>query len=97
MRSVRVHFGGNEGGGDLYDPVFGLTSPGAFYALAYEHYLADYGLGGKADGLGEVSLAIREHASMNPGGGDAEPARPAIISGLAVRGAARSASSTTAS
>ncbi len=66
MRSVRVHFGGNEGGGDLYDPVFGLTSPGAFYALAYEHYLADYGLGGKADGLGEVSVAIREHASMNP-------------------------------
>ena len=66
MRSVRVHFGGNEGGGDLYDPVFGLTSPGAFYALAYEHYLADHGLAGRSDQLGEVSVAIREHASMNP-------------------------------
>jgi len=66
MRSVRVHFGGDQGGGDLYDPVYGLTSPGAFYALAYHRYLRDYGYGDREDLLGAVAIAIRRHASMNP-------------------------------
>ena len=67
MRSVRVHFGGDGGSGDLYDPLFGLTSPGAFYAMAHDRYVHQYGYEGRDELLGAVPLAIRHHASLTPG------------------------------
>ncbi|MCL0101835.1 thiolase family protein [Dehalococcoidia bacterium] len=66
MRSNGLQFGGDGGGGDLYDPVYGLTSPGAFYSLAYDRYTQEYGFEGRDELLGAVSLAIRGHALKNP-------------------------------
>ena len=66
MRSGGLRFGGDGGGGDMFDSVYGLTSPGAFYSLAYDKYVQEYGFVGRDELLGSVSLAIRHHASLNP-------------------------------
>lgn len=66
MRSVKMSFGGDSMGGDMYDPLFGLTSPGAYFAFGQEQYIEQYGYRGRDELLGEVSLAIRHHASLNP-------------------------------
>jgi acetyl-CoA acetyltransferase len=63
-RSNRIHYGGGEALGDTYDAVWGMTSPGAYYALAFTRYLEQYG--GSEEQLGAISVAFRKHASMNP-------------------------------
>ena len=69
FRSRKASFGGVEVPvpasqmGDLYDLAFGMTSPGAFYALALSRYLAEYG--GTEEQLGEIAVTIRRHASLN--------------------------------
>src|SRR5215469_8686079 len=41
QRSAGMRYGGGmgEGGGSMYDAAYGMTSPGAFYALAHSRYL----------------------------------------------------------
>lgn len=66
-RSSATKFGGVKPGGDvgdLYDAAFGMTSPGAFYSLAFTRYQHLYG--GTEEELGAIAVAIRKHASMNP-------------------------------
>jgi acetyl-CoA acetyltransferase len=64
FRSKKVGFGGQSSNlGDLYDLAFGMTSPGAFYAMALSRYLSEYG--GTEEQLGAIPKAIRYHASMN--------------------------------
>jgi len=64
-RSVKNQFGGGQGG-DLYDPVFGMTSPGAQYAMLYSRYVDRYGYRGRDELLGAVPIAFRKHAMLNP-------------------------------
>lgn len=65
FRSEARKFGAPSAGtGDLYDSVFGMASPGAFYALAFSRYQSLYG--GTEKDLSAISVAIRKHASMNP-------------------------------
>ena len=65
FRSAARSFGApSEGTGDLYDSVFGMASPGAFYSLAFTRYQQLYG--GTEEELGAISVAFRKHASMNP-------------------------------
>ena len=66
MRSSKMSFGGQENWGDMYDSPYGMTSPGAYYAMGYDHYRHEYGYQGKDDLLAAVPLAIRHHASLNP-------------------------------
>jgi acetyl-CoA acetyltransferase len=66
FRSSRSTFGGDTPGGglgDLYDHAFGLTSPGAFYAMALSRYFEQYG--GDERQLGVIPVTIRGHASLN--------------------------------
>jgi acetyl-CoA acetyltransferase len=65
-RSRRIHYGGGEGAGDLYDSLFGMTSPGAFYSLAFTRYQHLYG--GTEEQLGAIAAAFRKHAQLNPHG-----------------------------
>jgi acetyl-CoA acetyltransferase len=62
-RSRRVNYGGEEAPG-TWDP-WGFTSPGAAHALAFRRHMALYGTTTRH--LAEVSVAIRYHASLNPG------------------------------
>lgn len=71
FRSQKQTFGGDAGIGagqgalgDLYDEAFGMTSPGAFYALAFTRYQEMYG--GTEEDLAEIPMTIRRHASLNP-------------------------------
>ncbi len=65
FRSAARSFGApSEGTGDLYDSVFGMASPGAFYSLAFTRYQQLYG--GTEEELGAIAVAFRKHASMNP-------------------------------
>ena len=64
FRSSGFKFGAPPGGGELYDSVYGLASPGAFYAMALSRYMDMYN--GKEEELGAVSVAFRKHATMNP-------------------------------
>jgi acetyl-CoA acetyltransferase len=68
QRSAGMRYGGGmgEGGGSMYDAAYGMTSPGAFYALAHSRYLDQYGYRGRDEMLGAVAIAIRRHASLNP-------------------------------
>jgi acetyl-CoA acetyltransferase len=65
FRSQGMTFGAPPGGGDLYDDVFGLASPGAFYAMSMSRYYSIYG--GGDEQLGAVAVAFRRHATMTPG------------------------------
>lgn len=65
-RSGKMAFGGEEDTGDLYDSVFGLTSPGARYAVRYSRYLDEYGYQGREDLLGAVAVELRRAAGLNP-------------------------------
>lgn len=65
FRSQSRKFGGStEHIGDLYDAAYGMSSPGALYALAFTRYQHLHG-GTEAD-LGEIAVAIRNHALLNP-------------------------------
>jgi len=64
MRSSQTKFGAPSSGGDLYDTLYGMASPGAFYALAFTKYQSMFG--GTEEDLGAIAVAIRKHASMNP-------------------------------
>ena len=66
MRSTKMSFGSEETAGDMYDAPYGMTSPGAYYAMAYDRYQKEYGLQGKDELLAAVPVAIRHHASLNP-------------------------------
>ena len=62
-RSRRVNYGGDESPG-TWDP-WGVTSPGAAHAMAFRRHMEMYGTTTRQ--LAEVSVAIRYHASLNPG------------------------------
>ncbi len=64
FRSEGQKFGGGQQQGDLYNAVYGMASPGAVYALAFTRYQHLYG--GTEAGLGEIAVAIRNHAALNP-------------------------------
>jgi len=62
-RSRRVNYGGEENPG-VWDP-WGFTSPGAAHALMFRRHMELYGTTTRQ--LAEVSVAIRHHATLNPG------------------------------
>jgi acetyl-CoA acetyltransferase len=76
-RRVALVYGNNGGsGGDTYGGKgegygtspgltlpYGMTSPGAFYALMFQRYQAEYGV--TSEQLASVPLAIRGHAALN--------------------------------
>ncbi len=62
-RSRRVFYGGAEIGG-FWDP-YGFTSPGAAHAMMFRRHKELYGTTTRQ--LAEVSVALRHHASLNPG------------------------------
>ncbi len=62
-RSRRVSYGGGETPA-VWDP-WGFTSPGAAHALMFRRHMELYGSTTRQ--LAEVSVAIRHHASLNPG------------------------------
>ncbi|NYT36397.1 thiolase family protein [Allopusillimonas soli] len=70
QRSAAVQYGGPEamGGGSflsyVYHSPWGLTSQGALYALMYQRYKQLNGLDDSV--LGQVSVAQRQWASLNP-------------------------------
>src|SRR5690606_37680449 len=70
QRSAAVQYGGPEamGGGAflsyVYHSPWGLTSQGALYALMYQRYKELNGLDDST--LGQVSVAQRQWASLNP-------------------------------
>lgn len=70
QRSAAVQYGGPEamGGGAflsyVYHSPWGLTSQGALYALMVQRYLQLHGVDGRE--LGQVAVAQREWASLNP-------------------------------
>ncbi len=66
QRSAKVPYGRSDYPGEMYELAYGLTSPGAYYAMAYSQYLHRYGYEKREELLGAVSVGIRRHASMNP-------------------------------
>lgn len=60
-RSQRVYYGGDEG---EWSP-WGMSSPGAVHGMMFRAHMARYGT--KADDLGHISVAFRNHALLNPG------------------------------
>jgi acetyl-CoA acetyltransferase len=63
-RTTNYKFGANLDNAELYDHVYGMASPGAWYAMALSRYLALYN--GSEEELGAVAVAFRKWASMNP-------------------------------
>lgn len=61
-RSRRMNYGGEDMAG-IWDP-WGMTSPGAAHALMFQMHMAQYGTTTRQ--LGEISVAFREHAMLNP-------------------------------
>jgi acetyl-CoA acetyltransferase len=61
-RSRRVQYGGDEMSG-FWDP-WGFTSPGAAHALMFRLHMERYGTTTRQ--LGEVAVAFRQHAALNP-------------------------------
>lgn len=61
-RSRRMNYGGEDMAG-IWDP-WGMTSPGGAHALMFQMHMARYGTTTRQ--LGEVSVAFREHAMLNP-------------------------------
>ncbi|WP_241962021.1 thiolase family protein [Rhodococcus opacus] len=43
---------------------YGMTSPGAFYAMMFQRHCAQYGT--TAEQLAQVAVTLRDHASLNP-------------------------------
>jgi acetyl-CoA acetyltransferase len=73
FRGARRQFGGDAAAseemgmgslGPMYDLAYGMTSPGAQYALLWSRYLALYG-GTDAD-LAAIAVGTRQWATMNP-------------------------------
>ena len=70
QRSAAVNYGGDNavGGGNflsyIYHAPWGVTSQGALYAMMFRRYMEQTGL--TAAQLGEVAVAQRLHASLNP-------------------------------
>ncbi|MFN0299504.1 MAG: thiolase family protein [Burkholderiales bacterium] len=67
-RSAGDQYGGatdiyGSGGPGLWFP-YGMTSPGAFHALMAKRHMAQYGT--TSDQLGQVAMAFRRHAALNP-------------------------------
>ena len=60
-RSRRVFYGGGTGS---FESSWGWTSPGAWYAMMFQRYMAMYGA--TTAELAEVSIAYRQNAMMNP-------------------------------
>jgi acetyl-CoA acetyltransferase len=73
FRGASRRFGGDTEGhadmgtgplGPMYDLAYGMTSPGAQYALLWSRYLALYG--GTDTDLAAIAVGTRRWASMNP-------------------------------
>ena len=67
-RSAGDQYGGatdiyGSGGPGLWFP-YGMTSPGAFHAMMARRHMTQYGT--TADQLGQVAMAFRQHAALNP-------------------------------
>jgi acetyl-CoA acetyltransferase len=63
-KSTNFKYGANLDNAELYDYVYGMASPGAWYAMALSRYMDLYG--GTEEELGAVAVTFREWASMNP-------------------------------
>jgi len=68
-RSAGDQYGGatdiyGSGGPGLWFP-YGMTSPGAFHALMAQRHMHQYGT--TSDHFGQVAMAFRNHAALNPG------------------------------
>ena len=67
-RSAGDQYGGatdiyGSGGPGLWFP-YGMTSPGAFHAMMARQHMSRYGT--TSDQLGQVAMAFRQHATLNP-------------------------------
>ena len=63
-RSRRVNYGGSQRASSDPFAVWGFTSPGAFHAMMFRRHAERYGT--TIRHLGEVAVAFRYHASLNP-------------------------------
>ncbi|MBJ3777068.1 thiolase family protein [Acuticoccus mangrovi] len=70
QRSQKVNYGGTNAAGGasflsyVYHAPWGFTSQGALYALMFRRYMEETGL--KPEELGQVAVAQRAAASLNP-------------------------------
>lgn len=63
-KSQRVNYGGTERAStDPFAP-WGFTSPGAIHAMMFRMHMEKYGT--TTDQLGEIAVAFRNHAQLNP-------------------------------
>lgn len=71
QRSGKVNYGGSNAAGGasflsyVYHAPWGFTSQGALYAMMFRRYMEETGL--TPEQLGQVAVAQREAASLNPG------------------------------
>jgi acetyl-CoA acetyltransferase len=65
-RSVGARYGGGEGGGPTasYDTIYGMTSPGAYVAMMYRHYMHEFNVPDGA--LAPLAINNRNNAAKNP-------------------------------
>jgi len=63
-KSTNYKYGANLDNAELYDYVYGMASPGAWYAMALSRYMDLYA--GTEEELGAVAVTFRRWAAMNP-------------------------------
>ena len=63
-RSVRVFYGGEGAGIDNYNSPYGMTSPGASWALMWRRYMHEFNV--QEDALGIFATTLRKNAILNP-------------------------------
>ena len=63
-RSIRVYYGGEGSGTDNYNTPYGMSSPGASWALMWQRYMHEFNV--KEDALGTIAMTVRNNASKNP-------------------------------
>jgi acetyl-CoA acetyltransferase len=61
-KSAGIKYGGTDDVG-MWAP-WGFTSPGAVHAMMARRHMTQFGT--KSEALGEIAVAIRHHASLNP-------------------------------
>lgn len=63
-RSAGATYGAEEERFDSYASPYGMTSPGASFALMWQRYMYEFKINEEA--LGTIAISNRYHASMNP-------------------------------
>ncbi len=63
-RSANVTYGAEEGWYDNYNAPYGMSSPGASWALMWQRYMHEFNA--REDALGYVAIVTRKYAALNP-------------------------------